>query len=120
MIVRRVVTGHDENGKSIFVADGPPPKAKKLKHTPGFVLNPVWMSAGEVAIAGSNEPDVTVSATSLHAEPGGSALLIITFPPDSVMTQADFDFSLAWPEQLAEVAGIAERFRARRSWDASN
>jgi quercetin dioxygenase-like cupin family protein len=110
MMVRRVVTGHDETGKSIFVVDGPPPKAKKFKHTPGFVLNPVWMTAAEVAKAGSNEPDMTVSATSLHAEPGGSALLIITFPPDSVMARADFDFSVAWPEHLAEVAGIAERF----------
>jgi quercetin dioxygenase-like cupin family protein len=110
MIVRRVVTGHDESGKSVFVADGPPPRAKKFKHTPGFVLNPVWMTATEFAKAGSNETDLTVSATSLHPEPGGSALLIITFPPHSVMMQADFDFSVAWPEHLAEIPGIAPRF----------
>jgi hypothetical protein len=38
--------------------------------------------------------------------------LIITFPPDSVMTRPDFDFSAAWPEHVAEVPGIAERFES--------
>jgi len=110
MIVRRVVTGHDKSGKSVFLTDGPTPTAKVLRHTPGFVLNPVWITASEVAKAGSNEPDTTVSAKSLHAEPGGSVLLVITFPPDSVMAQADFDFSVAWPEHLSELPGIAQRF----------
>jgi quercetin dioxygenase-like cupin family protein len=36
--------------------------------------------------------------------------MIITFPPDSVMARADFDPSLAVPENLSEVPGIAERF----------
>jgi hypothetical protein len=44
MIVRRVVTGHDKAGKSVFLTDGPTPRAKEFKHTPGFVLNTVWIS----------------------------------------------------------------------------
>ena len=36
MIVRRVVTGHDKIGKSVFLSDGPTPRAKEFKHTPGF------------------------------------------------------------------------------------
>jgi hypothetical protein len=110
MIVRRVVTGHDKAGKSVFLSDGPTPRAKEFKHTQGFVLNTAWITAREIPTAGDNEPDLTISATSLHADPGGSVFLIITFPPDSVMTRADFDFSAAWPEHVAEVPGIAERF----------
>jgi hypothetical protein len=110
MIVRRVVTGHDKSGKSVFLSDGPTPRAKEFKHTPGFVLNTAWISAPELPAAGHNEPDLTVSATSLHADAGGSVFLVITFPPDSVMTRADFDFSAAWPEHVAETPGIAERF----------
>jgi hypothetical protein len=110
MIVRRVVTGHDKAGKLVFVTDGPTPRAKEFKHTPGFALNTVWIAGHEAPVAGKNEPDLTVSAKTLHAEPGGSVFLVITFPPDSVMTRADFDFSVAWPEHLAEVPGIAERF----------
>ena len=34
MIVRRVVTGHDKAGKSVFVTDGPTPRAKEIQaHT---------------------------------------------------------------------------------------
>ena len=80
MIVRRVVTGHDKAEKSVFVSDGPTPRAKEFKHTPGFAFNTVWIAAPEVPVAGKNEPDLTVSAKTLHAEPGGSVFLVITFP----------------------------------------
>ena len=89
MIVRRVVTGHDKVGKSVFLTDSPTPRAKEFKHTPGFALNTVWITASEIPVAGKNEPDLTVSAKAFHADPGGSVFLVITFPPDSVMTRAD-------------------------------
>jgi hypothetical protein len=112
MIVRRIVTGHDEAGRSVFLSDSPTPRAREFKHTPGFALNTLWISAPAVPPAGHNEPDLTISAQFLHADPGGSVFLIITFPPDSVMADADFDFAAAWPEHFAEVPGIAERFES--------
>ena len=51
MIIRRVVTGHDENGQSVFLSDGPPPRAKRFAHTPGFESNPVWITGAKIGSA---------------------------------------------------------------------
>jgi len=103
MIIRRVVTGHDEAGKAIFKSDGPSPRSREFAHTPGFVLNPVWI-AGE----GDSEDDTTPVATTLHAARGGTVMLVITFPPDSVM--AGLDMAVAGAEHLEHIPGIADRF----------
>ncbi len=108
MMIRRIVTGHDANGRSVIVSDGPPPRAKAFAHTPGFVSNPVWVTGRDHGDARGRQVDPTVDATSLHAEPGGSVLLVVTFPPDSTM--ADLDMATAWPEHVTELPGIAERF----------
>ena len=110
MIIRRVVTGHDENGKSVFLSDGPPPRAKRFAHTPGFESNPVWITGAKIGSARDCAVDPTAEAETLHAEPGGSVLLVVTFPPDTVMADPGFDMGAAWPEHLSELPGIAERF----------
>jgi mannose-6-phosphate isomerase-like protein (cupin superfamily) len=74
------------------------------------VSSPVWVTPPGPGEARSRAMDPTISATSLHAEPGGSVMLVITFPPDAVMMQQDFDMARAWPEHVAELPGIAERF----------
>ena len=103
MIPRRIVTGHNASSKSVFLSDGPAPRAKAFEHTPGFVSNPIWITG-----SGTCEADPTPAAITLHAPPGGSVMLVITFPPDSVMQS--LDMAQAWPEHLAEFPGIAERF----------
>lgn len=103
MILRRIVTGHDASSKSVFLSDGPAPRSKAFEHTPGFVSNPIWTTR-----PGAGETDPTPAATTLHAAPGGSVMLIVTFPPDSVMQS--LDMAQAWPEHLTELPGIAERF----------
>ena len=41
-MVRRVVIGHDQNGRSVVVSDGPPPLAITNPQRPGYVSTDIW------------------------------------------------------------------------------
>jgi hypothetical protein len=110
MIVRRVVTGHDKAGKSVLLDRRSNTSGEGIQAYARICVEYRLDKRTRSSVSSANEPDVTVSATSLHADPGGSVFMIITFPPDSVMARADFDRSLPVSENLSEVPGIAERF----------
>ena len=40
--IRRVVTGHDNEGKSVFVMDGQAPNVKEMASMPGLALTDLW------------------------------------------------------------------------------
>ncbi len=109
MIVRRVVTGKNAEGKSVVISDGPSPREMALRHTPGFVSAPIWMheSTPDLTHSGS---DPMERAGSLLPEPGGTTFLILTFPPDSVMVSPEFRPELAGPEHQQASPGIVELF----------
>ena len=43
MGVRRIVTGHDENGKAIVIADGESPNILLPDNRPGVEINNLWV-----------------------------------------------------------------------------
>src|SRR6185295_15860917 len=48
--VRRVLTGHDSDGRSTFIADGLAPNLKEMKPTfPGLALTDLWETKGAPA-----------------------------------------------------------------------
>ena len=48
--VRRVLTGHDAEGRSTFIADGLAPNVKEMKPTfPGLALTDLWETKGAPA-----------------------------------------------------------------------
>lgn len=110
MSFRRVVTAKNAAGKSVVVSDGVSPREMALKHTPGFVSAPMWTSASTPTLPATGDDPMSVPGTSLLPAPGGSAFMIVTFPPDSVMMSADFNPAKAGPEHLAAAPGIAETF----------
>ncbi|WP_065750059.1 cupin domain-containing protein [Bradyrhizobium paxllaeri] len=110
MSFRRVVTGKNAAGKSVVVSDGTSPREMALKHTPGFVSAPIWMAAGTPSLAANGKDPMSVAGASLLPAPGGSAFLVVTFPPDSVMMSPDFDPAKAGPEHVTAAPGIAETF----------
>jgi len=66
--VRRVVTGHDPNGKSVVLSDGPPPQHHAM-HGPGVGADffEIW-----------NTPDPVPQLTSVpHAEPNARDFTIM-------------------------------------------
>jgi hypothetical protein len=109
MSFRRVVTAKNSAGKSVVISDGPSPREMALKHTPGFVSAPMWMTAATPTLAAGEDP-MSVPGSSLLPAVGGSSFMLVTFPPDSVMMSSDFDPAKAGPEHLAAAPGIAETF----------
>ena len=79
--VRRVVTGHDRNGKSKFLSDGLAPNIKEMASMPGLALTDLW----ETATPASNLGDEDAAARPVRLEPpsGGTILRIVEFPPDA-------------------------------------
>lgn len=107
MNVRRVVTGRDENGKSIVAQDGIPPRTRDFEHTPGFSLSIAWAT---VAGNRGSALDVTPALKSIVPGPGESALHIVTFPPDAVMQSGAFNQTAAVHEHATEAPGLVDFF----------
>jgi mannose-6-phosphate isomerase-like protein (cupin superfamily) len=80
--IRRVVTGHDGNGKAIVVSDGPVPvHTNPLR--PGQRSHEVWKTnAMPIAIA-REEPDPVTGKRQLHPPPRGTMFRISEVPPES-------------------------------------
>ncbi len=80
--VRRVVTGHDKQGKSVFLTDGYAPNVMEMASMPGLALTDVWETTGAPA---DNHGIADAAARPVRLEPpkNGSILRIVEFPPDS-------------------------------------
>jgi len=77
--VRRVLTGHDGQGRSTFIADGIAPNMKEMPSFPGLALTDLWETKSAPA---SNAGDAD---RPIRLEPprNGTILRIVEFPPDS-------------------------------------
>jgi hypothetical protein len=85
--VRRVLTGHDEAGRSIILQDGIAPNMKEMPSFPGLALTDLWETKGAPA---SNAGDADAADRPIHLEPppNGTIVRIVEFPPDSTRPQA--------------------------------
>lgn len=78
--IRRVVTGHDANGKSVFIIDGPAPNT--FSRGPGSaVVTELWETRSAPADNRGNE-DVTDHPYRLPPPKSGSVFRVIEYPPD--------------------------------------
>jgi hypothetical protein len=109
METRRIVTGHSLTGKSVFVSDMSAPRTTEFKHVPGFVTSLVWETPPQPSLP-PPEGDPAVSALWWVPRPGGTNLMFITFPPDSVMMSSSFDAAAAQAEYMRVLPGLAEKF----------
>ena len=81
--VRRVVTGHDAEGRAVIAEDGPPPTSVPLETVPGTVFHELW-STSSVPTEIDNGPDPTRGPLRLAPPAGGTRIRIVDIPPDSV------------------------------------
>ena len=78
--MRRVVTGRDASGKSVFVSDGEPPHGVALRGVPRFRIDEVWSVVGVPTLPpASGEP--TTQRHPFFPTPGGTGFVVVTFPP---------------------------------------
>ncbi|HSV34169.1 MAG TPA: cupin domain-containing protein [Ramlibacter sp.] len=110
MQIRRVVASNGADGKSAVQSDGFAPRAAQYQSVPGFASAVLWSTPAAPAV-GASVPavDATPEVTFVPG-PGETRLLMVTFPPDSVMMRADFDPAAFGAEFAQKAPGLAERF----------
>jgi mannose-6-phosphate isomerase-like protein (cupin superfamily) len=109
MQVRRVVTGHDPDGRAVPVGDAPVPRSHDFQHIPSMSSAMVWATRPGEPIP-RDVVDPTPHVLSQVPEPGGSCFLVVRFPPDAVFASPGFDPAAADAEQRAVSPGLAELF----------
>jgi hypothetical protein len=80
--IRRVVTGHNAQGKSIFVADGPSPHVMQ-RGTGSVTVTELWETRATPADNRGNA-DAIDRPFRLHPPKNGTVLRVIEYPPDRV------------------------------------
>jgi quercetin dioxygenase-like cupin family protein len=79
--IRRVVTGHDARGRSIFVSDGPSPHVLTIPGRSDFALTNLWVTERAPASNAGNA-DAAARPVVLEPPPKGAIFRIVEFPPD--------------------------------------
>ena len=82
IIPRRVVTGHDERGVSVFVSDGPVPVVRTAPD--GAYFCEIWSTDAMPAPVAASEDDPTLTAVTVPPAPNGTKIRINEFPPGAV------------------------------------
>jgi quercetin dioxygenase-like cupin family protein len=81
-VPRRVVTGHDSAGKSVFVQDGPPPVVRTAPD--GAYFFELWNTAAMPAPIAPEEPEPTGRDLTVPPGPHGTKIRVNEFPPGVV------------------------------------
>jgi mannose-6-phosphate isomerase-like protein (cupin superfamily) len=81
--VRRVVTGHDENGKAVVISDGPAPFVHVNAINPEWYSTDIWRTHATPApiVARADEP--TLGPRRQMPTRRGTVLRINNFPPET-------------------------------------
>lgn len=79
--VRRIVTGHDAQGRSIIISDAPSPHSMALAGVSNFGVTDIWKTDRAPA-SNQGDEDPCSSQISLAPPPSGSVFRVVQFPPD--------------------------------------
>jgi hypothetical protein len=100
--VRRVVTGHDSEGRAIIQQDGPVPRVQRIGGPHGPLFYEIWNTRATPAPIDRASSEPAEEGIQLAPPKGGTRLRILDIPPD------DASFASLTPEQIqahfAEVA----------------
>jgi len=81
---RRIVTGHDAEGRSIFLQDGPAPNLIQPEHSPNVGMFNLWrMMSIPCSFEGDADEAPADATITLSPPAGGLVFRFLEFPPDS-------------------------------------
>lgn len=103
MRVRRVVTGHAEDGTSIVVSDGEV-EPTRVDLLPGYEFHRLWGADAPVHVPGGGTSDTTGQ---YFPAVGGFRFGVFTVPPDSTLAADEIDVSAALQQMEEAMAGMA-------------
>ena len=81
--IRRIVSGHDAEGRSVFIEDGPAPNVREIAAAGGMRVTELWYTDRTPA-DNRGDADTAVGPFAIEPPPMGSKFRIIDYPPDSV------------------------------------
>jgi Cupin domain len=84
--IRRVVTGHNAAGRSIFISDSPAPNAR-TRSTGAVTVTELWLTDATPADNAGSE-DTGNKITQLPPPANGSVFRVVEYPPDSIRLPA--------------------------------
>ena len=108
--VRRVVTGHDDEGKAVFISDGEPARTVHFDNLPGLSFFELW-ATDEVPRIPIDNFDPSVDIQSFVPGPVGTRFRIVRFPSGLEMAgliESGFDPAAFRSEYTSKVPGLGE------------
>lgn len=87
--IRRIVTGHDAQGRALIVSDGPCPHVHAIMERKDFGWTELWTTA--VPADNSSQSDPVCAQPVLQPEPGTLAFRVVEFPPNEHTASAGHD-----------------------------
>ena len=79
--IRRIVTGHNADGLSCIVSDGPSPSVRTIPERPGYRVTNLWCtSAGPPHV---DEPDAIAGHQGLPPPASGTLIRVVDYPPEA-------------------------------------
>jgi quercetin dioxygenase-like cupin family protein len=82
IMVRRVVTGHDENGRAIVLSDGPAPFVMTNPARPGYVSTDIWRTNATPAPVAARHEEPTLGPRRQMPEKSGTVFRINRVMPE--------------------------------------
>jgi Cupin domain len=79
--IRRIVTGHDSQGRSCIVEDGPSPAERFVPERPGYRSTNIWRTIGSPAPIDAT--DSIVEHLGVAPPQNGTVIRIIDIPPEA-------------------------------------
>lgn len=79
--IRRIVTGHDGQGRSIIVEDAPSPHIMAIHGIETHAVTDLWATRGMPA--NPQAPDVCSAQVQLAPPVSGTVFRVVEFPPDA-------------------------------------
>ncbi|GAA4718552.1 cupin domain-containing protein [Phytohabitans rumicis] len=110
--VRRVVTGIDEQGRSVILSDGEAPNVFRSPTVPGFGAVQVWTTApGPVRNDGAADAAGADVEIPMYPPLGGTVFRVADFPPDTAYGEVGKD------QLFSDIGGEHARDGATHSGD---
>jgi len=81
--IRRVVTGHDKNGKAVVLSDGPVPVVHSNPMRAGQLSHEIWKTSAMPLPIARDEPEPTAGPRQLHPAPMGTVFRVSEVPPET-------------------------------------
>ena len=105
-MVRRVVTGHDENGKAVVISDGPAPYVHTIPIRPGYFSTDIFRTHQTPALITEQQAETTLGPRRQLPTQNGTVIRVNHFPPETEeMKNMDVESSTALFASLGNQAG---------------